>query len=214
MSTFIWRRRQDRLAALFPVIAISVFALLTFWLDARVTESARAQQKSLQPAPDHFLQNFKIERTAADGRVESTMIGQRATHFPDNQTTIVDQPRYESQPTGKPKMDVISARAVLKSASEKGGVEQVDFTGKVVARQGPSEGREAVTYESENLTVFPKTQRAETESMTRTTSGDRVMTTQGLRLDAEKKQGQTARGIEIELRPKTATQATERKEKP
>ena len=68
MSTFIWRRRQDRLAALFPVIAIALFALLTFWLDARVTESARAQQKSSQPAPDHFLQNFKIERTAADGR--------------------------------------------------------------------------------------------------------------------------------------------------
>jgi hypothetical protein len=30
------------------------------------------------------------------------------------------------------------------------------------------------------------------------------MTTQGLRLDAEKKQGQTNRGIEIELRPKSA----------
>jgi lipopolysaccharide export system protein LptC len=61
-----------------------------------------------------------------------------------------------------------------------------------------------VTYESETLTVFPKTQQAQTTSQTRTTSGDRVMTTQGLRLDAEKKQGQTNRGIEIELRPKSA----------
>ena len=214
MSTFIWRRRQDRLAALFPLIAIALFALLTFWLDARVTESAREQQKSSQPAPDHFLQNFRIERTAADGRVESTMIGQRATHFPNNQTTVVDQPRYENQPAGKPKMEVVSARAVLKSLSEKGGVEQVDFSGKVVARQGASEGREAVTYESETLTVFPKTQLAQTESTTRTISGDRVMTTQGLRVDAEKKQGQTTRGIEIELRPKDAVQITETKEKP
>jgi lipopolysaccharide export system protein LptC len=214
VSTFIWRRRQDRLAALFPVIAIAIFALLTFWLDARVTESARAQQKSTQPAPDHFLQNFKIERTAADGHVESTMIGQRATHFPTNQTTVVDQPRYESQPAGKPKMDVVSARAILKSATEKGGIEQVDFSGKVVARQGPSEGREAVTYESEELTVFPKTQLAQTESTTRIVSGDRIMTTQGLRVDNEKKQGQTTRGIEIELRPKDASQATETKEKP
>ena len=214
MNTFIWRRRQDRLAALFPVIAIALFALLTFWLDARVTESARAQQKTSQPAPDHFLQNFKIERTAADGRVESTMIGQRATHFPDSQRTIVDQPRYESQPAGKPKMDVISERAVLKSVSEKGGVEQVDFSGKVVARRGPSEGREAITYESEQLTIFPKTQQAQTESTTRIVSGDRVMTTQGLRVDADKQKGQTNRGIEIELRPKEASQVTETKEKP
>ena len=43
MNNFIWRRRQDRLAALFPLLAVGLFAILTFWLDARVTESARAQ---------------------------------------------------------------------------------------------------------------------------------------------------------------------------
>ncbi len=214
MNAFIWRRRQDRLAALFPVIAIALFALLTFWLDARVTESARAQQKSSQPAPDHFLQNFRIERTAADGRVESTMTGDRATHFPDSQTTVVDRPRFESEPEGKPKMDVDAARAVLKTIGDKNGVDQVDFSGNVVARQGASAGREAVTYESETLTVFPKTQQARTESVTRTISGDRIMTTQGLRVDGEKKQGQTSRGIEIELRPKDVGQVTETKEKP
>ncbi|MEO7255507.1 MAG: LPS export ABC transporter periplasmic protein LptC [Casimicrobium sp.] len=214
MSTFTWRRRQDRLAALFPVIAIALFALLTFWLDARVSESARAQQKSSQPAPDWFLQNFKIERTAADGRVESTMTGDRATHFPRNETTVVDRPRFESQPEGKPKMDVDATRAILKTVDEKSGIDQVDFSGKVVARQGPTPGREAVTYESDTLTVFPKTQRAQTDAVTRTISGDRVMTTQGLRVDGEKKQGQTTRGIEIELSPKDVGAVTPSKEKP
>ena len=202
MTPFIWRRRQDRLAALFPLFAIALFAVLTFWLDARVSESARAQRSSTQAAPDHFLQNFKIERTARDGSIESVMVGARATHFPGNQTTVVDQPRFASTPAGKPKMEVDATLAILKSTSAKGGVEQVDFSGKVVARQGASAGREAVTYESEKLTVFPKTQVAQTDSQTRTVSGDRVMTTQGLRVDAEKKQGQTTRGIEIEMRPK------------
>ena len=202
MSTFVWRRSQDRLAALFPLFAVGLFAILTYWLDARVTESARAQKRSTQPAPDHFLQNFKILRTAADGRIESTMIGERATHFPTTQSTVVDRPRFESEPTGKPKMDVTAARAVLKSGGDRERLEQVDFSGKVVAHQGASPGHEAVTYESETLTVFPKTQVAQTESPTRTISGDRIMTTQGLRVDAVKKQGQTSRGIEIELRPK------------
>ena len=87
MSTFIWRRRQDQLAALFPLFAVALFALLTFWLDARVTDSAREQRRSSQPAPDHFLEKFRIQRTAADGRVESTMVGTRATHFPATQST-------------------------------------------------------------------------------------------------------------------------------
>lgn len=202
MSTFTWRRRQDRLAALFPLLAIALFALLTFWLDARVSESAREQKNSAQPAPDHFLEKFKIERTAVDGRVESVMTGDRATHFPGNQTTVVDRPRYQSQPAGKPKMEVDAARAIVKNDSPKGGVERVDFSGKVVARQDASVGREAVTYESETLTVYPKTQLAQTDSPTRTVSGDRVMTTQGLRVDADKKQGQTDRGFTVTLPPK------------
>ncbi len=202
MSTFVWRRRQDRLAALFPLLAIALFAILTFWLDARVSESARSGQKSTQPAPDHFLESFRIQRTANDGRIESVMVGDRATHFPGNQTTVVDKPRYESQPAGKPKMEVDAARAVLKSDSLKGGVERVDFSGKVVARQAASPGREAVTYESERLTVFPKTQLAQTDSQTRTVSGDRVMVTQGLRVNADKKQGQTDRGFTVTLPPK------------
>ncbi len=208
MSMFVWRRRQDHLAALFPVIAIGIFAMLTFWLDARVSESALSQKKSTQLAPDHFLENFTIARTAADGSVESTMTGQRATHFPSNQTTVVETPKFESQPAGKPKLDVLAARALLTSTAEKNTLERVDFSGKVIAHQGPSDGRDAVTYESETLTVFPKTQQAQTQSQTRTTSGDRVMTTQGLRLDADKKQGQTSRGIEIELRPKNAGPST------
>lgn len=202
MSGFSWRHRQDRLAALFPLLAVALFALLTYWLDARVSESARAQKNSAQPAPDHFLEHFKIERTAVDGRVESVMIGDRATHFPGTQMTVIDKPRYQSEPAGKPKMEVDAARAILKSDSVKGGVEQVDFSGKVTARQAASPGRESVTYESELLTVFPKTQLAQTDSQTRTVSGDRVMTTQGLRVNADKKQGQTDRGFTVTLPPK------------
>jgi LPS export ABC transporter protein LptC len=130
------------------------------------------------------------------------MIGDRATHFPGTQTTVVNQPRYESQPAGKPKMEVDAARAILKSDPSKTGVDQVDFSGKVVAKQAASPGREAVTYESETLTVFPKTQTAQTDAPTRTVSGDRVMITQGLRVNAEKKQGETDRGFTVTLPPK------------
>ena len=202
MSAISGRRRQDRLAALFPLFAVGLFALLTFWLDARVSESSRAQKNSTQLAPDHFLERFKIKRTAIDGRVESIMIGDRATHFPGNQTTVIARPRYESQPAGKPKMEVDAARAVLKSDPVKNGVEQVDFSGKVVAKQAAGDGREAVTYESETLTVFPKTHLAQTDAQTRTVSGDRVMITQGLRVNADKKQAETDRGFTVTLPPK------------
>ncbi|MCZ2136520.1 MAG: LPS export ABC transporter periplasmic protein LptC [Burkholderiales bacterium] len=203
MSTALsWRRRQDRLAALFPLVAVALFAALTFWLDARVSESARAQKAASAQAPDHFLEGFRVERTDARGHVESSMTGALAAHFPNARSTVVNDPRYEGEPSGKPKLSVRAQRAVLFSAAGQDGIEEIDFSGKVLAEQAASPGRDAVTYQSEALTVFPKTQQARTEALTRTVSGDRVMVTQGLHVDAEKKQGQTHRGIEIELRPK------------
>jgi LPS export ABC transporter protein LptC len=202
MSVLISRRRQDRITALFPLFAMMIFAAITFWLDARVTESALARKKPTLTSPDHFLETFKIERTAASGKIEQTMIGVRATHFPSTQSTVVDEPRYVGVTPQKPTMTVEAKRGVMLSDAKNKGVERIDFSGQVTASQGAVAGRDAVTYQSELLTVFPKTQQATTQSVTKTTSGDRVMTTQGLDIDADNQTGKTTRGFNLELTPK------------
>ncbi|TAG00847.1 MAG: LPS export ABC transporter periplasmic protein LptC [Burkholderiales bacterium] len=202
MSMLLSRRRQDRLTALFPLIAMMVFAAITFWLDARVTESARARQKPTPTAPDHFLETFKIERTAASGQVEHTMVGVRATHFPNTQSTIVEQPNYRGVSPGKPTMTVEASRGVMLSDAKNKGIERIDFSGQVSAAQSAIAGRDAVTYQSQTLTVFPKTQQATTRDTTKTISGERIMTTQGIDIDADNQTGKTSRGFNLELTPK------------
>jgi lipopolysaccharide export system protein LptC len=202
MSVLLSRRRQDRIMALFPVIALAVFAAITFWLDARVTDSAKSRQKPTLSAPDHFMEDFKIEKTSPKGQVDQVIVGERATHFPDTQSTVIKAPQLSSTIEGKAPLNVRAATAVMMNDSKKKGVEQVDFSGKVVAVQGAFAGREPVTYESETLTLFPQTQRAQTLSSTKTISGDRVMTTQGIEIDAENQTGKTERGFNLELTPK------------
>jgi lipopolysaccharide export system protein LptC len=202
MSLLTSRRRQDRITALVPLAAVALFAALTYWLDVRVTESAIARQKPTLTAPDHFMEQFVIERTSKAGRVEQTIVGAKATHYPSNNTTVLEAPKYDSHVEGKAPLTVQAARGVMYNDPKKKGVEQADFSGRVVAVQGAHAGRDPIRYESETLTVFPQTQRAQTKDVTKTISGDRVVTTQGIEIDAENQTGKTSQGFNLELTPK------------
>jgi lipopolysaccharide export system protein LptC len=202
MSEVLSRRRQDRMTALVPLVAIAIFAALTYWLDARVTDSAVARQKATLTSPDHFMERFTIERTSVDGRVDQVIVGARASHFPNNNTTVIETPNYKSQVEGKAPLTVQATRGVLFNDPAKKGVEQADFSGRVVAVQGAHQGRDPIRYESETLTVFPQTQRAQTKDVTKTVTSDRVVTTQGIEIDAENQTGKTSQGFNLELTPK------------
>ncbi len=202
MSSLSSRRRQDRFTALFPLVAVGLFAALTYWLDARVTDTANARHKSTKAAPDHFMEAFKIERTSKAGRVEQVIVGERATHFPATNTTVVTTPRYNSTVEGKAPLAVNAAQGVFFSDPTNKGVEQANFSGRVVATQGAFAGRDPIRYESETLIVFPQTQRAQTKDTTRTISAARVMTTEGIEIDAENQTAKTSAGFKLELTPK------------
>ncbi len=202
MSTLNARRRQDRATMLVPLAAVAFFAALTYWLDARVAASAAERLKPTQSAPDHFMERFVIEKTATTGRVDQVIVGAKATHFPSGNTTIIEQPKYVSNVDGKASLDVRAQKGVMYNNASTKGVEQADFSGKVVAVQGAFNGRDPIRYESETLAVYPQTQRATTKDVTRTVSGDRIVTTQGIEIDAENQTGKTTQGFNLELNPK------------
>lgn len=202
MSFLVSRRRQDRLTAFFPLIAVAIFAALTYWLDARVAATLGDRQKPSLTAPDHFMEKFTIERTSTAGRVDQVIVGERASHFPTNNTTIIEKPTYSSTVEGKAPMNVVAARGVMFNDPKRKGVEQAEFSGRVVASQGAFDGRDPIRYESESLTVFPQTQRAITQDTTKTISGDRTVVTQGIDIDAENQTGKTTKGFTLTLDPK------------
>ncbi|MGL4232736.1 MAG: LPS export ABC transporter periplasmic protein LptC [Casimicrobium sp.] len=202
MSFLVLRRRQDRLTVLFPLLAVGFFAALTYWLDARVAADATQRSKPTMSSPDHFMEQFTIERTSVAGRVDQVVVGVRATHYPSNNTTVIEAPKYQSNVDGKAPLNVQASKGIMFNDPKKKGVEQADFSGKVIAMQGAFNGRDPIRYESESLTVFPQTQRATTKDTTRTVSGDRVVTTQGIEIDAENQTGKTTQGFTLELNPK------------
>ena len=92
----VWRA-WDRLTIYLPIILMGLLALGTYWL-ARTTPvfAPAAAQRAPTHEPDYFLRNFSVKSFDAEGRLKTEMLGVEARHFPDTDTTEIEQPRIRS----------------------------------------------------------------------------------------------------------------------
>ena len=90
-------RAWDRITIYLPVILMGLLALGTYWL-ARNTPSFAPAAPVRAPThdADYFLHNFSVKSFDASGRLKSEMHGAEARHFPDTDTTEIEQPRIRA----------------------------------------------------------------------------------------------------------------------
>ena len=122
-------RAWDRLTIYLPVLLMGVLALGTYWL-ARTTPTfsgGTAAHRQEKHEADYFLRRFSIKSFDVNGRLKSEVQGTEARHFPDTDTTEIDQPHIVSYTT---KGAVIVATA--KRAISNGDGSQVQLIGDAV----------------------------------------------------------------------------------
>jgi lipopolysaccharide export system protein LptC len=91
-------RAWDRLTIYLPVLLMGVLALGTYWL-ARTTPSfngTAAAHRQEKHEADYFLRRFSIKSFDVNGRLKTEVQGTEARHFPDTDTTEIDQPHIVS----------------------------------------------------------------------------------------------------------------------
>ena len=88
-------RVWDRMTMYLPIILMGLIALGTYWL-ARNTPSLGSGGGAERPVahePDYFLRGFSVKTFDPKGRLKSEIYGREARHFPDTDTTEIDEPR-------------------------------------------------------------------------------------------------------------------------
>lgn len=144
----------DRIVAWSPALLLGAMAAMTYWLDAQVRAPAPKFDGSGRHDADLYVENFKAASLDDKGRVHQALVAHAARHYPDDDSTDLDQPQITFSDPGKPRMTVTSDKASIS-----GDRDRVVFTGHVkgvreatseTARDGPT------TITSEYLLVMPK----------------------------------------------------------
>lgn len=150
------RRGWDRLSIYLPVVLMGLLALGSYWLLRATPEPVLpVAERPPQHEPDYFMRGFAVRSFAPDGSLRSEVRGTEARHYPDTNSTEIDQARIRSQQPGSP-LTTATAQRVTSNADQ---TEFVLRGNAMVVREAAGANRPRLTFQGEHLQVLTDTRR-------------------------------------------------------
>src|SRR6187549_1675937 len=107
----------ERLSSLFPLLLLILLAALTYWLDQVVQGPAVVPNALLRHDPDYVVDKLLATRMDINGRIKNTLYSVKLTHFPDDDTTDLEAPRFISYAKSAP-VTITSKSGLVSSNGE------------------------------------------------------------------------------------------------
>ena len=171
---------SDRFGGWFPLALLAVLAALTFWLDRVVQPQAIPRADSANHDPDYIVDGLSAMRMDPEGRIKHTLQAQKMTHFPEDDVTLLAEPRFVTYSEGRAPVTVTSRRARVS-----GDGEDVYFEDQVRVVRAALGQQSELVVETNYLHVIPDAHIARTNRPVTIHSDAGVITASGLELNSE-----------------------------
>ena len=170
----------DRIGGVFPLVLLALLAGLTFWLERLLQPQVTPGAGIARNDPDYVVDGLSAVRMDEQGRVKHTLRAQKMTHFPNDDVTVLVQPRFVTYSEGRAPVTVTSRDAYMS-----GNGENVYFENDVrVVRAAAGEQSELV-LETPYLHVIPDANIARTDRAVTIRNSMGVVNASGLELNSE-----------------------------
>jgi lipopolysaccharide export system protein LptC len=143
----------------FPLGLAILLALITFWINLTVEQQGPKIDGSNRHDPDYIMNNFVNTQTDASGKLRYVLAATEMVHYPDDDSTVLQRPRFTQFATNKPYTQIEGLRGYVSSNGEE--IELVDNV-KVV-RQA-FEGKGEMQVLTEKLIILPNQDLVKTNS--------------------------------------------------
>ncbi|HTE15143.1 MAG TPA: LPS export ABC transporter periplasmic protein LptC [Burkholderiales bacterium] len=147
----------ERLSGLFPVLLLALLAALTYWLDKAVQSPSESREKEQLHNPDFTVEKLLATRMDVNGRIRDTLQAAKMRHYPDDDSTELERPRFVSLARGAP-LTVTSRQALV---SSNGG--NIYFHDDVHATRAAQAGKSALMVVTDYLHIMPDDSIAKTD---------------------------------------------------
>lgn len=157
---------RDIFTAAFPIGLLAVLAALSYWLGVVAAADPVDIGGRFRHDPDTIIRQFDGVSFDEKGNRKAGLRGVELRHFPDDESSVVQQPfmrRFSL--TGEPST-VSANQAVVNSDGS-----EVDLTGDVKAFRPAQGGKAAITLTAPHMLVLVDEERARTPGFARIQQG-------------------------------------------
>lgn len=163
-----------------PLLLVGMLAALTFWLDRLVQDPLRDAPAPNRHDPDYIVEKFSGVRLGKTGLASYTLSAARMVHYPDDDSTLLSEPRFVSYALAKAAVTITSSQAVVSSNGE-----HVYFQDNVRVTRAPLSGGGEMLMRTAFLHVVPDRNLALTDRSVTITDDAGSVTAEGLEMNNE-----------------------------
>ncbi|MBI4196051.1 MAG: LPS export ABC transporter periplasmic protein LptC [Betaproteobacteria bacterium] len=171
---------SDRFTAWFPLLLLSALAALTFWLDRFVQPPAAGRAAVARHDPDYIVEGLSAVRMAPDGRIKHTLFAEKMVHYPDDDSTHLQSPKFVSYAAVPAPVTITSREALISSEGE-----NIYFRDDVLVRRAAYTDKSELVMRTSYLHVIPDDNIARTDRAVTLTDANTVVNAVGLELNSE-----------------------------
>lgn len=172
MSGFFGRRR-------FSLTLILLAALLAWWLSQEPEDRLFVPKAQPVHEPDYFLDDFETTVAASDGTLRYRLNGASLTHYPDDDTALLEQPRVLVNEAADGRWLISADEATME---QKNGI--IHLQGQVIIhRDGGAKAAKNLTLETTTLDVYVDDDYADTDADVKITRPTGVTRARGMRVN-------------------------------
>lgn len=171
---------SHRIAAWFPLLLIAALAALTYWLDRAVQPPVPPRDGSGRHDPDYIVDNFVTQRMGETGAPIHELSARRMIHYPDDDTTHLETPRFVRFDPTRPQLAITAQRALVSSKGE-----IVHFHDDVRAVRAATPTRSELVLTTDYLKVIPEEEIARTDRPVKVQDANTQVTAVGLELNSK-----------------------------
>ncbi|EXI81853.1 MAG: Lipopolysaccharide-assembly protein [Candidatus Accumulibacter appositus] len=165
-------------SAALPISILLVLAALTFWLRYATEFTEKPGDGKHRHDPDYIVDGVSLRKIGQSGILEHTLIADQIRHYPDDDTTSMDQPKFVYLHPTRPPVTISAVHGVM---GPKG--ERVDLSEQVEVRRAGSAKNPPLLVETSELTVLTGEEKAFTNSHVLITQGASWVQGVGMQVD-------------------------------
>jgi lipopolysaccharide export system protein LptC len=195
------RKRTAHRWQLTLIMMVGVFvAVGSFWLVQVVNQAGQsAGADKFREEPDYIIDRFSTVRMNKNGQPAYIVSGDRLTHHPVGDTSVIDKPLVHSLSTDQPPMNIHAQTAYVDQNNTR-----VRLDGNVDVVRPATRQAQELRLKTSTLTVYPDEERMETTAPVQMLAGTSTATGTGMKANNATRQIELGGRGTITMPPRAA----------